>query len=132
MHEHHSQTIRNVKEYFRRDPEVQALLLSGSIAHGFQAPTSEVDSMIFVAEENDQKRSQTGQLHFFNRDLCTYEGGYVDGKYLSLNFVNQVLESGSEPARFAFEGSRVLFSRVEGFEEELCKIAEISLVRVRR
>jgi len=26
------------------------------------------------------------------------------------------LEKGSEPARFAFEGGQVLFSRVDGFE----------------
>jgi predicted nucleotidyltransferase len=121
---HHSQTIQNVKEYFQRDPEVQALLMSGSIAHGFQSPTSDVDIMIFVLEKDYQKRFQTGQLHFFNRDLCTYEGGYVDGKYLSLKFVKRVLEKGSEPARFAFEGSQVLFSRVNGFEEDICKIAE--------
>jgi len=103
---HHSQSIQNVREYFERDPEVLALLLSGSIAHGFQSATSDVDIMIFVSEEDHRKRSQTGQLHFFNRELCTYEGGYVDGKYLSLNFVKQVLEKGSEPARFAFEEVR--------------------------
>jgi hypothetical protein len=48
----------------------------------------------------------------------------VDGKYLSLNFVRQVSEKGSEPARFAFEGSQVLFSRVAGFQEAVCNIAE--------
>ena len=40
-----------------------------------------------------------------------------------MSVVQQVLEKGSEPARFAFEGSRVLFSRVPGFEEDVCKIA---------
>jgi predicted nucleotidyltransferase len=124
MHPHHSQSIQNVREYFQRDPEVQALLLSGSIAHGFENAASDVDIMIFVSDEDHQKRLQTGQIHFFNRDLCTYEGGYVDGKYLSLNFVRQVLEKGSEPARFAFEGSRVLFSRVDDFAEAVCRIAE--------
>ena len=124
MQAHHSQTLQNVKDYFLDDPEVQALLLSGSIAHGFQSPGSDVDIMIFVSEEDYQKRFQTGQLHFFNTDLCTYEGGYVDGKYLSLNFVKQVLEKGSEPARFAFEGGQVLFSRVDGLEADICKIAE--------
>ena len=49
MYPHHSQTIQNVKEYFQREPEVQALLLSGSIAHGFHTPTSDVDIMIFFA-----------------------------------------------------------------------------------
>lgn len=124
MHPHHSQSIQNVTEYFQNDPEVLALLLSGSIAHGFESPTSDVDIMIFVSEEDHQKRCQTEQLHFFNTNLCTYEGGYVDGKYLSVNFVKQVLEKGSEPARFAFVGSQVLFSRVTGFEDDICQIAE--------
>ena len=124
MHPHHSQSIQNVKEYFQRDQEVLALLLSGSIAHGFESASSDVDIMIFISEEDYQRRFQSRQLHFFNRDLCAYEGGYVDGKYLSINFVKQVSEKGSEPARFAFEGSQVLFSRVEGFQEAVCKIAE--------
>ena len=121
---HHSQSIQNVKEYFQRDPEIQALLLSGSIAHGFQSPGSDVDIMIFVSEEDYQKRFRAGQIHFFNRDLCTYEGGYVDGKYLSLDFVKKVLEKGSDPARFAFEGGQVLISRVDGLAEDICRIAE--------
>jgi predicted nucleotidyltransferase len=124
MHPHHIQSIQNVKEYFERDAEVLALLLSGSIAHGFESPTSDVDIMIFVSEENHQKRFQTGQMTFFTTELCTYEGGYVDGKYLSLNFLKQVAEKGSEPARFAFEGSQVLFSKIEGFEQEIHRIVE--------
>jgi predicted nucleotidyltransferase len=121
---HHSQTIQNVTEYFQRDPEVLALLLSGSTAHGFQTSTSDVDIMLFISEEDYQKRFQRGQLTFFTTDLCTYEGGYVDGKYIGLDFVRQVLEKGSDPARFAFAGAQVLFSRIEGFEEDICKIAE--------
>ncbi|HEX2994420.1 MAG TPA: hypothetical protein VHP14_06340, partial [Anaerolineales bacterium] len=104
--------------------EVLALLLSGSIAHGFESGNSDVDIMIFVSAENHKKRFQTGQLTFFTRDLCTYEDGYVDGKYISLDFVKQVAEKGSEPARFAFDGSRVLFSRIEGFEQVIRKVAE--------
>ena len=124
MHPHHIQSIQNVTEYFQSDPEVLALLLSGSIAHGFQNPTSDIDLMIFLSEENYQIHFQTGQLTFFNTELCTYEGGYIDGKYISLSFVKQVLEKGSEPARFAFEVSRVLFSKIEGFQEDICKIVE--------
>lgn len=124
MDPHHNQSIQNVREYFQRDPEVQALLLSGSIAHGFQTSASDIDIMIFVSEMDYQRRLQSGQIHFFNTDLCTYEGGYVDGKYLSLRFIKQVLEQGSEPARFAFEGSQVLFSRVDGFAEDVRRIAQ--------
>jgi predicted nucleotidyltransferase len=124
MHPHHIQTIQNVKEYFERDPEVLALLLSGSLAHGFESSTSDVDIMIFISAENQQKRFQSGQLTFFTTELCTYEGGYVDGKYISLDFMKQVMEKGSEPARFAFEGSQVLFSKIEGFEQEIRRVGE--------
>lgn len=128
MHPHHSQTIQNVKEYFQQDPEVLALLLSGSIAHGFETAASDVDIMIIVSEGVFQRRFQEGQLTFFNTDLATYEGGYVDGKFLSVNFVRQVLEKGSEPARFAFEGSQMLFNHLQGFEDEIRRIAEYPLV----
>ncbi len=123
MQPHHSESIQNVKEYFEGNPEVLALLLSGSIAHGFESPASDVDIMIFISEESHQERFQTGQLTFFTRELCTYTEGYVDGKYLSLSFLKQVAEKGSEPARFAFEGSQILFSRIEGFEQQVRRIA---------
>lgn len=127
MHPHHHQTIQNVKEYFQRDPEVLALLLSGSIAHGFESPTSDVDILIFLPEQGYRKRFQAGQVTFFNTELSTYEGGYVDGKYLSLSFLKQVADKGSEPARFAFEGSQILFSKAAGFEEEIRRIVAYPL-----
>jgi len=122
MYSHHTQSIQNVIDHFQRDPEVLALLLGGSIAHGFETSTSDVDIMIIVSDEDHRKRLEMNQIHFFNRDLCTYEGGYVDGKYTSLNFIEQVREKGSEPARFAFAGSRILFSKIEGLTEILQQV----------
>ena len=124
MHPHHTQSIQNVTEYFQRDPEVLALLLGGSIAHGFETPTSDVDIMIFVTDEDHKKRLTENRVHFFNMELTTYEGGYVDGKYSTQSFVRQVSEKGSDPARFAFAGSQVLFNRIDGFEEDVRKAAQ--------
>ena len=124
MHPHHIHSIENVTRYFQSDPEVRALLLGGSIAHGFETPTSDVDILIFVSEEDHKKRLAGNRIHFFNTDLCTYQGGYVDGKYLSLNFIEQLKQRGSEPARFAFAGSQVLFSKVDGLAEEIRRVAE--------
>jgi len=124
MYPHHTQSIQNVTEYFQRDPEVLALLLGGSIAHGFQSRTSDVDIMIFVSEDNYQRRFHKGEIHFYNKELCTYEGGYVDGKYLGIEFVKQVAARGSEPARFAFTGSQVLFSKMDGFAKQVHKAEE--------
>jgi predicted nucleotidyltransferase len=124
MYIHHTQSIQNVTEYFQRDPEVLALLLDGSIAHGFETPTSDIDLMIFVSDEDHKKRFAENRIHFFNTELTTYEGGYVDGKYSTHGFVKQVIEKGSEPARFAFAGARVLFSKIDGFEEDVRRAAE--------
>jgi hypothetical protein len=123
MHPHHIQSIQNVTEYFQRDPEVLALLLGGSIAHGFESPSSDVDLMILVSDADHKKRLDENRVHFFSLDLCTYEGGYAEGKYINPTFLEQVKQKGSEPARFAFAGSQVLFSRIEGLEEEIRKIS---------
>jgi predicted nucleotidyltransferase len=124
MHPHHTKSIQRVTEYFQRDPEVLALLLGGSIVHGFETPTSDVDIMIFVSDEDYQKRFVENRIHFFNMELTTYAGGYVDGKYSTHSFVQQVIERGSEPARFAFAGSQVLFNKMDGFAEDVRKAAE--------
>jgi predicted nucleotidyltransferase len=128
MHTHHTRSIQNVTEYFQRDPEVLALLLGGSIAHGFETPTSDVDIMIFLSDKDYKKRFAENRIHFFNMELITYEGGYVDGKYSTQTFVKQVIEKGSEPARFAFAGSQILFSKIDGFEEDIRKAAQYPLV----
>jgi predicted nucleotidyltransferase len=124
MYPHHTQSIQNVTEYFQRDPEVLALLLGGSIAHGFETPSSDVDLMIFVSDEDHAKRFAENRIHFFNMELAAYEGSYVDGKYSTHTLVKHVIGKGSEPARFAFAGAKVLFSKIDGFEEDVRKAAK--------
>ena len=136
MHPHHIESIQCVTDYFQRDPDVLALLLGGSIAHGFETESSDVDIMIFVSDEDYKKRFEQNQIHFFNRELTTYEGGYVDGKYSTQSFVKEVAEKGSEPARFAFAGSQILFSKINGFEQMIRQAAQYPLadkaVRIQR
>jgi predicted nucleotidyltransferase len=124
MHPHHLESIQRVTEYFQRDPEVLALLLGGSIAHGFETPSSDIDILIFVSDEDYKKRFAENRIHFFHTELASYDGGYVDGKYSTHSFVKQVIETGSEPARFAFAGSRVLFSKMNGFDADVRKAAQ--------
>lgn len=106
---HHAETLRRTTEFFGKDPKVVGLLLAGSLAHGFQSAESDVDVMIVVSDEDHRERMRTGGTCFFSRELCTYEGGYVDGKYTSTGFMREVAAKGSEPARFAFQDAQVLF-----------------------
>lgn len=111
MFEHHSTTLARVADHFSKDPEVIALLLGGSIAHGFCTAESDVDVMIVVSDADHAQRLRSVRTGFFSRDLCTYDAGYVDGKYISAGLVREVVAKGSEPARFAFLDARVVFSR---------------------
>lgn len=113
---HHRDSIENVTRHFAADPEVLALLLGGSLAHGFASPVSDVDVMIIVSDEGYADRLRAGRVHFFSRELCTYPEGYVDGKYLSQGFLARVQTSGSEPARFAFQDAQILISRLAGLD----------------
>jgi len=124
MHPHHETTIQNAVAHFQPLSDVLALVLVGSIAHGFATAASDVDVLILIADQAYKVRQQSGRTTFFSRDLASYEGGYVDGKYVSLSFIRDVGQRGSEPARFAFQGARVLFARgVPGLEAELAVAA---------
>ncbi|KAM7197443.1 hypothetical protein V8F20_006588 [Naviculisporaceae sp. PSN 640] len=111
MFEHHAASVEVIKAHFEADSDVLALLLTGSIAHGFAKADSDVDMLVVLSEDAYQARLASGDTTFVRHDLTTYEGGYVDGKYISLSFMLSVAEKGSEPSRWAFEGATVLFER---------------------
>lgn len=127
MFPHHAETIRRTIDFFARDPEVMGLILSGSIAHGFDSADSDVDIMILVSDDDHRERLRSGRTCFFNQELCTYPGGYIDGKYFSLEFLNQVRSKGSEPARFAFKDAKVLASRHADLTTQLEEAARYPL-----
>ncbi len=122
---HHAATVRNLTRHLATDPEVLALLLAGSVAHGFATASSDVDVALVVTPEalarRDAQDRLTVTLHP-DSGVVTYEGGYVDGKYVTLDGLQQVAERGSDPARYAYVGARVLFSRVAGLPELLDRI----------
>jgi predicted nucleotidyltransferase len=124
MFPHHQATIQRTIDYFQAQPNVRALLLAGSIAHGFAEEASDVDVLMIVSEEEYQQRVAAGEMTFFNPELSTYPGGYVDGKFLSQSFLDQVEECGSEPARFAFADAQVLFSQIDGLDAQIRRIAQ--------
>ena len=130
MEPQHAATIRNLVAAFDQDPSVLALLLGGSIAHGFAKPDSDIDVAMVVEPAEFQKRRQGGKLHYNNRSMCTYPG-YIDGKYMDLEFLRLVAARGSDPARYAFKDSRILFSRIPGLESLLAEIVRFPVERKR-
>ena len=72
---------------------------------------SDVDGFVIVTDEAFDRRRASGELTFFSTELCDYEGGYVDAKYVDRAFLEAVVERGSEAARSAFLGDRGLVDR---------------------
>lgn len=127
MYAHHAETIQRVVDHFRGDVELEALLLGGSVAHGFERPDSDVDVMFVISDESHAARNRMGKLVYSSSELCVAPTAYVDGKYLTAAMLRAVAEKGSEPARFAFQDSRVLFSRLDGLEAMLARIVRYPL-----
>jgi hypothetical protein len=123
MYPHHERAIEAAVTTLRRDPAVRAILLGGSIAHGFARPGSDVDLIIVVDESDYEARMREGRPTFATAEACDWEGGYVEGKYLCRAFLEDVARRGSEPARFAFQDARVLHTDLDGLDALLAEIA---------
>jgi len=120
---HHEAGIQRWVEALSPDPDVLGIVVAGSLTKGFGKASSDIDGFIVLESEAYRKRAERDDLIFWSQDLCDYEGGYVDAKYIDLGFIDLVAERGSEPARSAFLGAQVRFSRVEDLEERCRRAA---------
>jgi predicted nucleotidyltransferase len=121
---HHRETIERATEHFRADPANRAMLIGGSICKGLERPDSDVDVMLIVSEEEYQRREANREATFFTKELATYEGGYVDGKYMSERFLLQAAEKGSEPTRWSFVNSIIAFSDIHDIHTLLNRVTQ--------
>jgi predicted nucleotidyltransferase len=117
--DHHRATIDRAVEHFRARDDVLAVLVGGSIAHGFATATSDVDLLLLVSDADWERRLADGVVTELDLESPTYDGGYVDAKYMSMGFLRDVAARGSEPARFAFDGVIVAWSRLGGLDEAI-------------
>ncbi len=110
MYRHHEESLQIMKDYFRKQEGVIALVFGGSVAKGNERIDSDLDGMVIVSEENYAYRLAEGKTAETIHGLCTYEGGYFDVKYMTKSFLMDAADKGSEPTRNSFVKSRVLFS----------------------
>ncbi len=120
---HHAQAIERFVAKYGGDDAFVALLLVGSLAHGFATPASDVDVILVATEAEFLRRQGERTLAFVEPDLCDHAGGYVDAKVTTTSLLQRVAERGSDPARYAFEGATVLSSREPGLGALLARVA---------
>lgn len=108
MYKHHEESIVNMKEHFRKHGAV-ALILTGSVAKGTERADSDLDGVVILSEEAYAEKEKNHTTTETIDGLCTYEGGYFDVKYMTKQYLKDLSEKGSEPARNGFTKAKILF-----------------------
>ena len=121
MYKHHSDSLQIMKEFFYKQ-NVIALVFGGSVAKGNARPDSDLDAIIIVPDDVYQAKLAANNTAETINGMCTYEGGYFDIKYKTKQILKETAENGSEPARNAFLGSKVLFSHDPEIDEIAARI----------
>lgn len=120
MYKHHEDSIVKMTEYYRKNPEIIALFLVGSVATHTERPESDLDGVAVVSEEYYAKKvAAMGSMECVFGE-CTYEGGYFDIHFITKNQMQELVRSGSEPMRNLFSCAKPLFCD----DEELIPLAE--------
>lgn len=106
-------------ETYVDDDRFVALILGGSVARGYARPDSDVDFMIVATDGEFARRDAADNLFINRRDLCDYDGGFVDGKVIDMAYLRDVAGFGNEPSRAAFQGAFTAFCHQREVEDLL-------------
>ncbi len=112
MRDNHRRAIDRLVAELREDPRFLAVILGGSFARGTELPDSDIDLILVASQEEYSRRLAARDFGYLNTEVCEYPGGYAEAKVMSLSFIEEIADRGSEPARAAFVGARILSSRV--------------------
>jgi hypothetical protein len=122
MRPHHERVIQRLTELFKDDPRFPALIIGGSIAKRREQENSDVDIMLVATDEEYAKRAASMDFWYLNREICDYPGGYVEGRYIDMQYLRDAADHGSEPTRAAFVGAFMPYSRFPELESLLKQI----------
>lgn len=127
MEKHQQDAIDKFLALYTKDETLLAVLLGGSIAHGFSVYDSDIDVILLVSPDEFIKRKKQDKLAFSIWDICEYENGYIDCKIADINFLNKIKERGSDPARYAFKDNKILYSKINDLQKLLDEIARFPI-----
>lgn len=119
---HHKDAIENLVKAYQDDPKYLAIIIGGSVAKGWARDDSDIDFMIIATEQEYKERYSKGDLFINRTDLCDYPGGFVDGKVINMEYLEEVAAKGNEPSRAAFDGAFIAHSKIENLETVLAGI----------
>jgi predicted nucleotidyltransferase/DNA-directed RNA polymerase subunit F len=122
IYSHQQKAIDYITKKLETDPQIKALLISGSIAHGFNDEKSDVDMNIIVSNDLYEHKVDTKNLAYWESAADFYEEGYFDGRYITIDFLDKAAKRGNEPTRFSLQDSIIAFDKtgqVAGYIEKI-------------
>ncbi|WP_295122043.1 nucleotidyltransferase domain-containing protein [uncultured Leifsonia sp.] len=123
--EHHERAIERYVDQVSADPEVLAVIVSGSVARGAERSDSDVDLYLVVGERRWDEAYAARRLMYTSTEGIGYDEGYFDIKLATLPYLDDAAERGDDPVRDSFASARVVFSRVPDLEARLARVVEL-------
>lgn len=121
--EHHRKATERARiRLIDQNLDILAILVGGSIAKGIEREDSDVDLIAVVTDEGYHARLSSNKVAFFWGDICDYQGGYVEGRFVSRAFIKDAAERGSEPTRHSFTGTFPIYCVDPAIESALAAI----------
>lgn len=121
IYDKQKQAIDYITDKFRNQSEVLALLVVGSIAHQFNTENSDVDLVIVISEETYKKKKDNNDIHYWESASDIYNGGYFDGKFVTIDYLESVAKYGNEPSRFSLHDAIIQFDKTNTIRDILDK-----------
>lgn len=122
MRPHHEEAIRKLVEHFAGEETCLGVIVGGSLAKGLEREDSDVDVMLVVTPGLYRERWERNELFYITAEFCDYAGGYIDGKFVDMEYLRAVAERGNEVTRAAFTGAFVAHSKIDGLDELVRRI----------
>ncbi|WP_025156284.1 nucleotidyltransferase domain-containing protein [Leifsonia aquatica] len=124
--EHHDRAVQRYVERVSADPDVLAVVISGSVARGTARPGSDVDLYLVVTEERWEAAFRERRLMYVETEDVGYPDGYYDIKLATLSYLDEAAERGDDPVRDSFAASRIAYSRVPDLAARIDRVTTVS------
>lgn len=105
------QALDKLESIHRNNPDIIALIITGSIAHKTARPDSDID-LYLVYNDEAYKKIEADKSYFYGTwDPADFFGVSIDGKRIPLRFLREAPARASEPTRASFRDAYALFSK---------------------
>ncbi len=111
MHEHHRQTIENLRNHFQANDENIALIINGSVAREDARAESDVDFYLVVAEPIYEESLAKNAAILEAHEACVAPCPEANGFAISKSALKEIRMQGSEYLRWAFTKARVVYTK---------------------